>query len=143
MNKQMQKGFTLIELMIVVAIIGILGAIALPAYQDYTIRAQVSEGLSLADAARTAVAESYMRTGEMPADNATAGLPPATNLTGNYVSAIEVYSGDVYIIYGNQANSLIQDSAIVLSPGVDAQGNVTWSCGSEDIPEKQLPRFCR
>ena len=88
--KTMQKGFTLIELMIVVAIIGILAAIALPAYQDYTIRSKVTEGLSLAGAAKLAVAETLASTGSLPPDNATAGLPVNTTIKGKYVTSVTV-----------------------------------------------------
>src|SRR4026209_2701492 len=88
--KHMHKGFTLIELMIVVAIIGILAAIALPAYQDYTIRTKVSDGLSLAAAAKLAVAETYAATGSLPADNQAAGLPAATSITSKYVTSVTV-----------------------------------------------------
>ena len=91
--KNVQKGFTLIELMIVVAIIGILAAIAIPAYQDYTIRAQVTEGLNLAGAAKSAVAETYANNGAWPANNAAAGLGNSTDIQGKYVSAVTVASG--------------------------------------------------
>ena len=85
--KRMQKGFTLIELMIVVAIIGILAAIAIPAYQDYTIRAQVSEGMNLAAAAKAAVAESFLNRGTAPLNREVAGIrPTATDTRGKYVS---------------------------------------------------------
>src|SRR5690554_1411179 len=93
MKKTVQKGFTLIELMIVVAIIGILAAVALPAYQDYTIRAQVSEGLSLGSGARTAVTEYYQQHGEWPADNATAGLAEPNEISSKYVASVTVSGG--------------------------------------------------
>ncbi len=86
-----QQGFTLIELMIVVAIIGILAAIAIPAYQDYTIRAQVSEGLSLAGGAKAAISEFTMDTGRFPSNNVTAGVSAATEITGKYVSDVTRY----------------------------------------------------
>src|SRR5262245_65860865 len=96
MLKQSQKGFTLIELMIVVAIIGILAAIAIPAYQDCTIRSQVTEGLNLAGAAKAAVAESFSNTGEAPADRTAAGMSPnATDTAGKYVTRVEVPHGTV------------------------------------------------
>ena len=96
--KQVQKGFTLIELMIVVAIIGILAAVAIPAYQDYTIRSQVSEGLSLGAGAKTAVAEFYNQTGSFPSTNASAGLATATSITGSYVTGVDA-SGGVTVSY--------------------------------------------
>src|SRR5437868_4022246 len=98
MSAQVQKGFTLIELMIVVAIIGILAAIAIPAYQDYTVRSQVSEGLTLAAQAKTAVAESFSQTGSAPANRLAAGMTAtATDTSGNYVTQIEVTNGTIAI----------------------------------------------
>src|SRR5210317_654063 len=98
-----QQGFTLIELMIVVAIIGILAAIAIPAYQDYTIRAQVSEGLNLASGAKAAVTEYFQDQGIAPADNATAGLEDADQITGKYVSLVTVANGVITVTYSNVA----------------------------------------
>ena len=101
-----QQGFTLIELMIVVAIIGILAAIAIPAYQDYTIRAQVSEGLTLSGGAKAAVAEFRMDSGRWPSDNATAGLSAATSITGKYTATVTVGPGGVITVeYGGDEKS--------------------------------------
>ena len=111
--KAMQKGFTLIELMIVVAIIGILAAIAIPAYQDYTIRSQVTEGLNLAGAVKAAVAETYADRGAWPADNLEAGIVDdagaAVTPSGKYVTGIQIADGTITIEYGNQANANIVD----------------------------------
>jgi len=100
---KIQKGFTLIELMIVIAIIGILAAIAIPAYQDYTVRAQVTEGLTLAGDLKAAVAESFANTGEWPAANANVGVDAVKS--GKYVTAVDIADGTINITYGNQANA--------------------------------------
>src|SRR5690554_5516266 len=99
MKAQMQKGFTLIELMIVVAIIGILAAIALPAYQDYTKRTHVSEGLTLAGGAKAAVTEFYSTNNRFPANNTSAGLATDTDIKGNAVNKVTVASGKITIEY--------------------------------------------
>lgn len=127
-----QKGFTLIELMIVVAIIGILAAIAIPAYQDYTIRAQVSEGLTLAASAKAAVSESFSNTGVAPADRKAAGMTPtATDTNGNYVASVGIDNGVITITYGHRAHASIQVAAnnnLTLVPYVSADGSVSWKC---------------
>ncbi len=137
--KTIQKGFTLIELMIVVAIIGILAAIAIPAYQDYTIRAQVTEGLNLAGAAKAAVAESYSNTGVAPADRTAAGMSAtATDTNGKYVASVSVTNGTILITFGNEANRALQPSGtgltLGLTPYETADGSVAWRCGSAAAP---------
>ena len=111
---KLQKGFTLIELMIVVAIIGILAAIAIPAYQDYTIRAQVSEGMNLAAAAKAAVAETFLNRGAAPANRTAAGMSAnAADTQGKYVSSVEVTNGVILITYGgNEVNAGISGETL-------------------------------
>lgn len=136
--KTIQKGFTLIELMIVVAIIGILAAIAIPAYQDYTIRSQVTEGLNLAGAIKAAVAETFAQTGTWPADLAEAGVVDAsgsaTPPTGKYVSGVQISGGTIQITYGLQANANIAGDVLALNPLVSANDDVIWVCGNASAP---------
>jgi len=138
-----QQGFTLIELMIVVAIIGILAAIAIPAYQDYTIRAQVSEGLNLAGGAKAAVTEYFQDRGTMPADNSTAGLDSASQIAGKYVSSVAVSSGVIAVTYGNSAHTTIAANGITLTPSTVTSGSVQWDCAGNGIADKHLPAACR
>lgn len=140
-----QQGFTLIELMIVVAIIGILAAIAIPAYQDYTIRAQVSEGLNLSGAAKAAVTEFYQDQGAFPGDNATAGLEAAGNITGKYVTSVTVGGGGVLsVLYGGlSANANIAGETLTMTP-FDNAGSISWTCaGTGALVAKWLPAACR
>ena len=138
-----QQGFTLIELMIVVAIIGILAAIAIPAYQDYTIRAQVSEGLNLTGACKAAVTEVYQDSGDFPTTNATAGLEAATNITGKYTDSVTVgAAGICTAAYGGEANSNIDGLTLIMRP-TDNAGSVSWDCESADLDDKWLPSACR
>jgi type IV pilus assembly protein PilA len=133
--KHVQKGFTLIELMIVVAIIGILAAIAIPAYQDYTIRSQVTEGLTLAGAAKAAVAESFSQTGEPPADRAAAGMSnDATDTNGKYVTQVAVDDGTITVTYGNDANAKIENETLALTPYETPDASVAWRCGNSNAP---------
>jgi type IV pilus assembly protein PilA len=139
-----RKGFTLIELMIVVAIIAILAAIALPAYQDYVVRSQVSEGSVLADGAKTAVAEYYSNKGTLPTDNASAGLAKAGSISGNYVTSLAAAAGVITATYGNKANTLITGSALAFSASTRA-GSTAWHCkvAATTVPPKYLPTICR
>jgi type IV pilus assembly protein PilA len=139
-----QQGFTLIELMIVVAIIGILAAIAIPAYQDYTIRAQVSEGLNLSGGAKAAVTEYYQDQGVFPTDNATAGIELAANITGKYVVSVTVGAGGVLsVVYGGDANANITGDTLIMTPN-DNLGSVSWECADGGgLQNKWLPAACR
>ena len=160
--KTIQKGFTLIELMIVVAIIGILAAIAIPAYQDYTIRAQVSEGMTLSAAAKAAVAETFLNTGTAPANRTEAGMSPVgTDTFGKYVSAVDVTDGSIIVTYaGPDVNQLITGKQVAIVPYTSTDFSVTWTCGYSDVPgsaslmngataatsdldQKYLPAACR
>jgi type IV pilus assembly protein PilA len=131
---KVQQGFTLLELMIVVAIIGILAAIAIPAYQDYATRAQVTEGLNLAASAKIAVEDSFATTPVWPADNTSAGLRPANQIGGRYVTAVTVANGGITITYGDQAGGAINGKTLGLRPGLSASRSVIWVCGTANQP---------
>ncbi len=139
------KGFTLIELMIVVAIIGILAAVAIPQYQNYVARAQVSEALSLASGAKTAVAEYFSTNGTFPADNPTAGLSDPDDISGNYVESVTVSVADgkaliTALFSSTDAHSKLQGYSMVLT-AVDHGGSIGFACSGTDI-ESYLPSSC-
>ncbi len=142
--KKEQHGFTLIELMIVVAIIGILAAIAIPMYLDYTTRSQITEGLNVAGGARSAVTEYYQDRGVFPTDNAEAGLDTPGNITGKYVISVSVdSSGVVTILYGNDAHPFINGETVILT-ATDHVGSVGWACASGGVIQaKHMPSGCR
>jgi type IV pilus assembly protein PilA len=141
--QRLQKGFTLIELMITVAIVGILAAVALPAYQNYTIRAQVSEGFVLAGGVQTGVAENYAQTGAYPAALATIGITSAP--TGKYTSGVALgTNGVITITYGAGVNTKVSGGTVVLTPTDDGQGNVHWKCTTDGtlITTAYVPSSC-
>ena len=143
MNRSMQKGFTLIELMIVVAIIGILAAVALPAYQDYTVRAKTSEVVLAASGGKTAVAEAFQTLGHMPLNMASAGF---TSQTSPYVSTLAYQTGSTSVATitatASTKEAKISGSTITLAGTADTNGVVTWVC-SGSIDNKYKPANCR
>ena len=136
---RLPRGFTLIELMIVVAIMGILATIAMPTFQDRVIRSQVTEALNLADFAKRGVAEFYARSKRMPRDNSEAGLPPADRIVGNYVTALAVKDGVILVTFGNRVNVNIEGKRLAIRPAV-VEGYpavpIAWVCGNADAPNK-------
>ncbi|HGH6293614.1 TPA: pilin [Neisseria meningitidis] len=155
----LQKGFTLIELMIVIAIVGILAAVALPAYQDYTARAQVSEAILLAEGQKSAVTEYYLNHGEWPANNSSAGVASSADIKGKYVQSVEVKNGVVTAtMLSTGVNKEIQGKKLSLW-AKRQDGSVKWFCGqpvtraanaddvaadgTNKIDTKHLPSTCR
>ena len=139
----MQKGFTLIELMIVVAIIGILAAIAIPAYQNYTKRSHVSEGLSLAGGAKTGITEFYSSNNRWPGattGNASVGLAPDGSIKGNAVNSVLVNGSTITITYNTKVGT---GSPTLIMQGTPSGGGMEWSCSGGTLDDKFRPSNCR
>ena len=155
-----RNGFTLIELMIVVAIIGILASIAIPAYQDYTIRAQVTESFSITNELKLSIRDFYKVSGRFPADNAEAGVPAVEHLLGNYVTGVEVVDGAMHVEFGNNVNANLSGATITIRPIYVTESPtspISWVCGYGEPPNgmsaagedrttldgKHMPAACR
>ncbi len=124
------------------SLIGILTAVAIPGYGDYRVRAQVAEGLNLSGGAKAAVAEYYQEYKQFPLDNVSAGLPPASDIQGKYVSSVQIDTGEIVVSFGNDSDSDIQGETLVLRPELSDQG-IHWVCFSLDIASRDLPAVCR
>lgn len=142
-TREFQNGFTLIELMIVVAILGILSVIAVPTYQDRVIRAQVGEGQNLAQFVQQSIQDYYTKNHRFPADNAAAGLPDSGKIVGNYVTDVQVREGAVVITFGNRVNRFIDKKRLTLRPAI-VEGHpvvpIAWVCGNASVPGKMQAR---
>jgi type IV pilus assembly protein PilA len=137
------QGFTLIELMIVVAIVAILAAIALSQYQDYVIRTQIAEGASLVTGSKTAVTEYYNHTGTFGANNDSVGLTNPESISGKYVTRVDVNGGLIVATYGNEANNRIQGATLTFS-AQPTGGSMAWVCNpSQQIKNVWVPAVCR
>ncbi len=160
-NPNTTRGFTLIELMVVVSIIGILAAVAVPAYQSYIVRTKVAEATLMVNEAKPKVSEFYRSSGRLPADNASAGLPPGEQLHGNHVTAIHVEQGAIHVYYRLRSDA--EEEILSYRPAINPSSPlspIVWVCGDAKPPEAlevrgenattaprqseyNLPRACR
>ncbi|MBF0370080.1 MAG: pilin [Magnetococcales bacterium] len=136
-----ESGFTLIELMIVIAIIGILAAVAIPAYQDYVVRAKVGEGMNLSAGAKAAVSETFISSGAFPTTNSTAGIADSTSISGQDVGTVAVGAAGVITVTFSSTDSNIGSATITLTP-TNEGGSISWSCASS-LDNRYLPNNCR
>ena len=155
-----KRGFTIIEMVIVIAVIAILAMMMAPSFFDRTVRVQVQDGMSLANLAKSSVSAYYALKGELPVDNAEAGAPPKEKIVGNYVTGVEIINGMVTVTFGNSVNASIRGKRLSFRPAIVKEAPtvpVAWLCNNAavpngmtasaanqtDIPAKWLPLECR
>ncbi len=137
-NIQANHGFTLVELMVVVAIVAMLASMAMPTLQDRVIRTQVGEGIALAKMATVAIDAYYQHTKQFPANNHEAGIPPSEKIIGHYVQNVAVKNGVVEITLGNRVNAHVEGKQLTLRPAIvtDApQVPIAWICAEASVPK--------
>lgn len=138
-----QQGYTLIELMVVTGIVGILGSIAIPAYQDYTIRAQVAEGLALSAGAKAAMVDYFNERGDWPENNNKADMVNHNDIVGKYVRSVKVKKNVIEVMFGNDAHKILSNKKITIE-AVELHGHIKWNCSAQGaLEDRYLPRGCR
>ena len=140
--RKVERGFTLVELMIVITIIGTLAALAIPAYQDFTIRGQVSEGLTLAAGAQAAIEDYYLNHGDWPADNADAGIAAMGEIFGKYAAHVSIVGNAIEVRFEGDSHQALHGRTIDLV-AIDNEGSLTWICAGVGIDKNRLPSMCR
>lgn len=155
-----QNGFTLIELMVVIAVISILVTLAIPAYQDYTIRAQVAESFTIVNELKPSIRDYYTDRGKFPENNLEAGVPAPEHLLGNYISQVEVVDGAIHVQLGNYINTHVAGQTFSIRPifvTANPTSPISWVCGGREAPDgmtaagenrtdivaRHLPSTCR
>lgn len=140
-NRSANSGFTIVELMIVIAIVGILAALATAAYQTYTVRKQVSEGLNMAGSAKVPITDAYTRDGVAPIDRAAAGMPPdPAGTPGGYVRNVSISNGRIDVTFGGAlAHTEIVDETVSITPYETGGNTVVWRCGNAVVPADGVP----
>lgn len=133
-----QKGFTIIELMMVITIIGVIAAVAIPSIQNYMVKAQIQESLTLASGSKEYIINYYTEYGDLPADNTEVGYAGSI---GKYVSAVNIDAGSLVVDFGNDANADLVGATLTLTPVEETEGNLSWICSST-APNKYLPEIC-
>ena len=141
---KIQKGFTLIELMVVIAVIGIFSVLALAAYQDYQVRSQVSEAMSLASGLKADIGEYHTENGYFPGNNNDAGAPDPDEIKGKYVTTVAIVNGVIRVTLGRDINLKVFGETVELSPSFTG-GSFAWNCDrpGTTVPNKYLPSVCR
>ena len=135
----LRRGFTMIEMLVVMGIIAILALLAAPSFQDQIVKDQIKTGLPLADIAKNPVAAAWTALQAFPPDNASIGLPPADRIVNNHISSVQIQDGAIHVTFGNRVNSNIKGKILTIRPAIVEDAPVvpvTWVCGNAEPPDK-------